>query len=99
MVMDDLKAIIAELEQEESLPLITVELVDNELALIQENCNRSQVILLLLSRILTSVLICICPCNQPLFMEHVTQSLAGCSDQKVDKDGNASRGRCPVKYQ
>ncbi|GFR73722.1 transcription elongation factor SPT6 [Elysia marginata] len=41
MIIDDIKAIISELEMEQHMPPINVELVDNELAMIFENTNRA----------------------------------------------------------
>lgn len=43
MLCEDIKVILTELEQEEQMPPISVELVDNEVALIFENSNKSQV--------------------------------------------------------
>lgn len=43
MICDDVKLILNELEQEEHLPPISVELVDNEVAMIFENSNKAQV--------------------------------------------------------
>ena len=43
MIIDDIKAIISELEMEQQMPPINVELVDNELAMIFENTNRAAV--------------------------------------------------------
>jgi len=42
MIIDDIKAIISELEMEQQMPAITVELVDNELAMVFENTTRAQ---------------------------------------------------------
>ncbi|KAL3856432.1 hypothetical protein ACJMK2_011193 [Sinanodonta woodiana] len=42
MVIDDIKEIIAELEQEQQMAPINVELVDNEVALVYENSNKGQ---------------------------------------------------------
>ncbi|GFO10563.1 LOW QUALITY PROTEIN: transcription elongation factor spt6, partial [Plakobranchus ocellatus] len=42
MIIDDIKAIISELEMERQMPPINVELVDNELAMIFENTNRAE---------------------------------------------------------
>lgn len=42
-LMDDIKAIITELEQEEQMASIGVELVDNEVAMIYENSNKGKV--------------------------------------------------------
>ncbi|XP_076452893.1 transcription elongation factor SPT6-like [Babylonia areolata] len=42
MLMDDIKDILAELEQEEQIPPINVELVDNEVAMIFENSTKAQ---------------------------------------------------------
>ena len=42
MIIDDIKAIISELEQED-LPPINVELVEHDLALVYENSNRAMV--------------------------------------------------------
>nr|KAG5690166.1 hypothetical protein BaRGS_013623 [Batillaria attramentaria] len=42
MISDDVKFILSELEQEEQMPPINVELVDNEVAMIFENSNKSQ---------------------------------------------------------
>ncbi|PVD31669.1 hypothetical protein C0Q70_07087 [Pomacea canaliculata] len=42
MICDDVKLILNELEQEEHLPPISVELVDNEVAMIFENSNKAQ---------------------------------------------------------
>ncbi|XP_052215259.1 transcription elongation factor SPT6-like isoform X2 [Dreissena polymorpha] len=41
MIMDDIKKVIAELEQEAQLPPINVELVDNELAMVYANSSRA----------------------------------------------------------
>ncbi|XP_050409437.2 transcription elongation factor SPT6 [Patella vulgata] len=41
MIVEDLKKIIAELEQEEQLPPISVELMDNELAMVYENTSKA----------------------------------------------------------
>ncbi|ESO97932.1 hypothetical protein LOTGIDRAFT_103494 [Lottia gigantea] len=41
MIVDDLKKIITTLEEEEQLPPISVELMDNELALVYENTNKA----------------------------------------------------------
>ena len=43
MIVEDVKMILSELEQEEQIPPINVELVDNEVAMIFENSNKSQV--------------------------------------------------------
>ena len=43
MVMEDIKAVLTELEQEEQMPPINVELVDNELAMVYSNCKKSEV--------------------------------------------------------
>ena len=43
MIIDDIKAIIQDLESEQQMPPINVELVDNELAMIFENTNRAGV--------------------------------------------------------
>ena len=42
MVIDDIKAIISELEMEQQMPAINVELVDNELAMIFESTKRAE---------------------------------------------------------
>lgn len=42
MIIDDIKAIIIELEQED-IPPINVELVEHDLALVYENSNRAMV--------------------------------------------------------
>ncbi|XP_005089175.1 transcription elongation factor SPT6 isoform X2 [Aplysia californica] len=42
MIIDDIKAIISELEMEQQMPAINVELVDNELAMIFENTKRAE---------------------------------------------------------
>ncbi|KAH9503861.1 Transcription elongation factor SPT6 [Bulinus truncatus] len=42
MIIDDIKAILSELEMEQQMPAINVELVDNELAMIFENTKRSE---------------------------------------------------------
>ncbi|XP_053375824.1 transcription elongation factor SPT6-like isoform X2 [Mercenaria mercenaria] len=41
MIVDDIKKVIAELEQEAQLPPISVELVDNELAMVYANSTRA----------------------------------------------------------
>ncbi|XP_014787232.1 transcription elongation factor SPT6 [Octopus bimaculoides] len=41
MIIDDIKAIISELEQEQDMPPINVELVEHDLALVYENSNRA----------------------------------------------------------
>jgi len=43
MIMDDIKKVTAELEQEAQMPPINVELVDNELALVYANSARADV--------------------------------------------------------
>lgn len=43
MIIDDIKAIIGELDNEQQMPAINVELVDNELAMIFENTKRADV--------------------------------------------------------
>ncbi|XP_055861753.1 transcription elongation factor SPT6 [Biomphalaria glabrata] len=42
MIIDDIKAILSELEMEHQMPAINVELVDNELAMIFENTKRAE---------------------------------------------------------
>lgn len=43
MIIDDIKKVIAELEQEAQMPPINVELVDNELAMVYANSSRADV--------------------------------------------------------
>ena len=43
MIMEDLRGLLAELEQEHQMAPISVELVDNELAKIYANSNKAQV--------------------------------------------------------
>lgn len=43
MVMEDIKRTISELEQNSSLPVVGVELVDNELAVLYMNSKKSEV--------------------------------------------------------
>ena len=43
MIVDDIKALVAELEADQQMPAINVELVDNQLAMIFENTNRATV--------------------------------------------------------
>lgn len=43
MIMEDIKRVISELEQESSLPPVGVELVDNELATLYMNSKKSEV--------------------------------------------------------
>lgn len=43
MIMEDFKRCISELEQESSLPIVGVELVDNELATLYMNSKKSEV--------------------------------------------------------
>ena len=43
MIIDDIKKVIAELEQEAQMPPINVELVDNELAMVYANSARADV--------------------------------------------------------
>jgi transcription elongation factor SPT6 len=43
MIVDDIKKVIAELEQEAQMPPISVELVDNELAMVYANSARGDV--------------------------------------------------------
>lgn len=43
MVMEDLRQLVSELEQEHQMAPIGVELVDNELARVYGNCNKGQV--------------------------------------------------------
>lgn len=44
MIVDDIKAVIEELCQEQQMTPIHVELVDNELAMVYENSNKAQVL-------------------------------------------------------
>ena len=43
MVVEDVKLILSELEQEEQIAPINVELIDNEVAMIFENSTKAQV--------------------------------------------------------
>ena len=47
MIVDDIKKVIAELEQEAQMPPISVELVDNELAMVFANSARADVSIML----------------------------------------------------
>ena len=43
MIIDDIKTVITELEQEQQMAPINVELVDNELAMVYENTQKAEV--------------------------------------------------------
>lgn len=43
MLMEDIKRTVSELEQDSSLPVVGVELVDNELATLYMNSRKSEV--------------------------------------------------------
>lgn len=50
MIMEDMKRSISELEQESALPVVGVELVDNELATLYMNSKKSEASLILAER-------------------------------------------------
>ena len=56
-LMEDLKGLVEELEQEQQMSLVNVELVDDELARVYAQSNKAQVSSLILSDLIPSDLI------------------------------------------
>ena len=64
-LVEDLKGVVEELEQDQQMSLINVELVDDELARIYANSNKAQVSSLVSSRLIRSHLTTTTP--QPFY--------------------------------